>query len=130
MMARASDAAGLPLEGRSVLVVEDEFLLAEELCRLVEALGGRVVGPAASAEAALRLLDGGQPDLALLDVNLGGQRVYPVAEALRSEEVPFAFTTGYDRVMIDPRFRDQPHLEKPFSASALRSLVERLGPAH
>lgn len=125
-MQQDTRTADSPLDGRSVLVVEDQFLLADEVSRLVERLGGTVMGPVSSAEAALGLLRGGKPDLALLDINLGGQRVYPVAEALRADGVPFAFISGYDRSLIDAGFREQPHLEKPFSASALRAVVERL----
>ena len=124
------NAAGTPLAGRSVLVVEDEFLLADEMRTLIERLGGEVLGPVSSPDAALGLLRARAPDLALLDVNLGGDRVYPVAEALRESGIPFAFMTGYDRRLIDARFRNVPHLEKPFSAPALLSMLRELNPTH
>jgi CheY-like chemotaxis protein len=67
-----------------VLVVEDQFLIAMDLQHLLEQHGWRVLGPALAVEEALRLLDGETPDVALLDVNLRGATVIPVAEALRA----------------------------------------------
>jgi two-component system, response regulator PdtaR len=80
-----------------VLVVEDEFLLAMELGLLLEEHGYRVLGTAATVAEALRLLDGATPDAALLDVNLRGEMVTPVAEALRASGVPFVLASAYDR---------------------------------
>jgi CheY-like chemotaxis protein len=118
------------LQGRRVLVVEDEFMLAEELRDLIERLGGQVVGPVASTKAALDLLETGAPHMALLDVNLRGERVYALAAALEKAKVPFIFTTGYDVGLIDERFRDAPHLGKPFSPDALLAVVRRLPIPH
>ena len=130
MTPQEAGSAGKPLAGRCVLVVEDEFLLADEMCALIERFGGEVMGPASTTDAALGLLSARAPDLALLDVNLSGNRVYPVADALREGGIPFAFTTGYDRRLIDARFRNVPHLEKPFSAPALLTVLDALTPAH
>ena len=79
-----------------VLVVEDEFLLAMDLELLLERRGYRVLGPAATVAEALRLLDGGVPDAALLDVNLRGETVTPVAARLRALGVPFVLASAYD----------------------------------
>ena len=80
-----------------VLVVEDEFLIATELEHMLGRHGWRVLGPAATVEAALRLLDGGaRPDVALLDVNLRGEAVTPVAARLRALGVPFVLASAYD----------------------------------
>jgi CheY-like chemotaxis protein len=119
-------AQGTPLAGRSVLVLEDDFLIADEVCALIGTLGGEVLGPASSSAAALRLLGQRSPDVALLDVNLHGERAYDVAEALAGAGVPFAFTTGYDLELIDARFAYAPHLEKPFTAKALVRVLEAL----
>ena len=115
-----------PLEGRSVLIVEDEFLIADEICSLVERLGGTVVGPVPKVTAALDALRTAKPDIALLDINLHGERVYAVAEALRAAGTPFLFTSGYDAGAIDPHFRDIPRLEKPVSLPALTTALTKL----
>jgi DNA-binding response OmpR family regulator len=79
-----------------VLVVEDEFLIALDLELLLRRHGWRVLGPAATVAAALRLLRGATPDVALLDVNLRGELVTPVAEELRARGVPFVLASAYD----------------------------------
>jgi len=107
------------LAGRSVLVVEDQYLIADEMRRMIERLGGRVLGPVPRVHAALDILKTEQVDLALLDVNLDGEEVYAVAESLRASGVPFVFITGYDPWTIDPRFSGAPHLEKPVGIPAL-----------
>src|SRR5689334_2095327 len=80
-----------------VLVVEDEFLLAMDLQLVLEQHGFRVLGPAATVTEALRLLAAETPDVALLDVNLRGEMVTLVAEALRARGVPFVLASAYDR---------------------------------
>ena len=124
-MTQAGDT-GRPLAGRAVMVVEDQYLIAEDMCLLVEALGGTVIGPVSRVAAALATLDARRPDLALLDVNLEGERVYAVATALRDSGIPFIFTTGYDASVIDPRFSDTPHLEKPIAEAALTGVLRRI----
>ncbi|MBI0535918.1 response regulator [Roseomonas sp. KE2513] len=114
------------LADRSVLIVEDQYLIADELRTLVERLGGRVLGPVGQVAAAIRLLAEEKPDLALLDVNLDGEEVYTVAEALSTAGVPFVFATGYDSWIIDPRFSDTPLLEKPVALPALVAALEEL----
>src|SRR5438270_8852311 len=93
---RLTDA--VELKGRRVLVVEDEYLIAADIAASLEALGAEVAGPAASVAEALTFLerDGDRLDGAVLDVNLGKERVYPLADVLRSRGIPFVFTTGYD----------------------------------
>ena len=114
------------LAGRSVLVVEDQYLIADEMRTMVERLGGRVVGPVSRVRAAIDALAAEKPHLALLDVNLDGEEVYAVAEALREAGVPFVFTTGYDPWTIDPRFSRAPHLEKPIGINALMAALGAL----
>lgn len=115
-----------PLVGRRVLVVEDQYLIAEDLCILVERLGGAVIGPVPGVEAALDLLRTSRPDLAMLDVNLEGERVHKVCTALREAEIPFVFVTGYDASVIHPHFSAVPYLEKPIDEAALRGAIARL----
>jgi len=114
------------LTDRSVLIVEDQYLIADDMRLMVERLGGRVVGPVSHVPAAIAALAEDKPDLALLDVNLDGEEVYAVAEALRAAQVPFLFTTGYDPWTIDPRFSEAPHLEKPIGMPALMTALRDL----
>jgi CheY-like chemotaxis protein len=110
------------LRGRRVLVVEDEYMLAEDLRRDLENQGAEVLGPVPTVAEALELLDQGlTPDLAVLDINLQGEKVYPVADALRDHAIPFLFTTGYDAQAIPSAYADVPRTEKPL---ALRDLLQ------
>jgi CheY-like chemotaxis protein len=78
-----------------VLVAEDEFIIAMELEAILVAQGWQVLGPAATIEDALDLLSNQPPDVAILDVNLRGVMVTPVAEALQGRDIPFVLTTVY-----------------------------------
>ncbi|TPG60459.1 response regulator [Roseomonas nepalensis] len=115
------------LAGRRVLVVEDQYLLADDMRLLIERLGGEVLGPFSTVPGALAALGRERPDLALLDVNLDGEEVYTVAEALQAAGIPFVFTTGYDPGSLDPRFGAAPHLEKPIATPALLAALGKLG---
>lgn len=98
-----------------VLAVEDEYFIAEELEAALRNAGATVVGPAPSVAAALDLLEGGPaPEAALLDVNLAGEMVYPVADRLTARGVPFLFITGYDQSAVPERYAGVRRLEKPF----------------
>jgi DNA-binding response OmpR family regulator len=108
-----------------VLVVEDEYLLGEELRRLLVAAGIDVIGPLPSLNRAIATLDHiSGLDAAVLDINLAGQLVFPVAERLQERGVPFVFLTGYGAGTIPPRFASVPVLEKP---ADLQVLLEVLG---
>jgi CheY-like chemotaxis protein len=103
------------LKGRRFLVIEDEYVIAADLAACLEALGIEVAGPAASVAEALTLLesDGDRLDGAVLDINLGNERVYPVADVLRGRGIPFVFTTGYDAAVVPSCYADVPRCEKP-----------------
>ena len=117
---------GSNLSGRRVLLVEDEFLLVMELEDLLARGGCTVLGPAASVSQALAVLDGEQPDVALLDVNLKGERATPVAAALQERGVPYVLITGYsDAQLSEPELRSAPRIDKPVSCRALTRAVER-----
>ncbi|WP_420135681.1 response regulator [Rhodopseudomonas sp.] len=81
---------------KTVLIVEDEFLIAMDLAHMLEGLGWRVIGPAPDVQAAFRLLEMERPVVALLDVNLGKELVTPIAETLKAQGVPFAVASAYD----------------------------------
>lgn len=119
----ATGKAGLLLEGLSVLVAEDNFLIAMSLANDLQDLGCAVVGPFARVDMCLAAAETAQIDGAILDVNLVGGEVYPVAEALRSREIPFIFCTGLVETALPASFRDRPYLTKPFERGALADLM-------
>src|SRR5215207_9495894 len=110
-----------------VLVVEDEAMIAMLVEDMVLDFGSEVVGPATKMEEALRLASDAILDAAILDVNVGGAVVYPVADVLRGRDVPIIFATGYGSGALPSRFGNNPALSKPFSykelAEALRSVL-------
>jgi FixJ family two-component response regulator len=117
---------GADLEGLCVLVVEDEFLLAMELEALLEQRGCRVLGPVATIDRALAVLDNHRPAAAVLDVNLKGTRATPIAAALQDRGVPFVLVTGYgDGQLNEPELKGQPRLEKPLNRQKLLRTLER-----
>lgn len=99
------------LNGLRILIVEDEFLLAEDLAQYFRVVGAEIVGPAANMASAFRLLSG--IDAAVLDVNLNGAMVFPLADKLQSLGIPFVFFSGYDDVDIPSRFHFASRLSKP-----------------
>src|SRR5919106_3323736 len=115
---------GTELAGLRILIVEDEFLLAMELETLLQQRGCMVLGPVASVGQALTMLDGEQPDIALLDVNLKGERATPVAAALHARGVPFILITGYSVPQLsEPELRDAPRIDKPVNCRLLKRAV-------
>src|SRR4051812_45493189 len=108
--------AAKPLQGRHVLVVEDQYLVAEEMRRMVASLGGKVIGPVARADAALQLVESQPVELAVLDINLGPEDAYPLAAELMRRDVPFFFVTGCEPWVIPEEFRKAPRLDKPLTS--------------
>jgi CheY-like chemotaxis protein len=112
------------LARRRILLVEDETLIAMDLEAMLRQRGCEVVGPFADVADALgavaseRRLDG-----AILDVNLGAEKVFPVADALADSAVPFLFLTGYDREILPARHRGHAALAKPYRAAELMRLL-------
>lgn len=124
--------SALPFAGCRFLVVEDQYMIADELTRMLEQLGAEVLGPFARAETALAALEmrpGRQPDAALLDINLRGVPVFPAAEALRTRGVPILFLTSYGPAVLPPRLQGLPCLHKPVDPRQLtQALLQILGP--
>lgn len=111
-----------------ILVVEDEALTAMVLETCLRSMGCEVIGPAANVNGALKLADETALDGALLDVNLGGQPVYPVADRLAFRGVPFVFLTGYGAQAVPPAYGDRRVLQKPFSdRDLMRVVAEQFG---
>ncbi len=103
-----------------MLVVEDSFAVADALKWELASFGASKVALAANVEQAMRLLDAAEVDAALLDVNLAGESVLPVAERLEECGVPFVFVTGYsDTDMLDGRFTEVKCYQKPISAGQI-----------
>lgn len=118
---------GLSFEGVRVLVVEDELLVALNLETLLLEAGCEVIGPIGSLPAAIQASEAEKPDLAILDINLRGEQVFPVAEKLASRGVPIIFCSGYTDVQTLPEgFRDYVKLGKPYGASEIRDAMERV----
>ena len=112
-------------ENGSVLVVEDEALIAMDLQALLEEAGYRVVGPANSTHTAMALLDGQTPDVALLDVNLGGSDVFGVANALAERKTRLIFLTGHTVQKLPPVHRHRPLVAKPYLPHVLLQAVQK-----
>lgn len=112
------------LQGRRLLVVEDEYLIAIAMQRDLEGHGAVVVGPAPSVRRALGLLGGGPVlDGAVLDINLGSETVFPVAEALERRRVPFLFATGYDAADVPRPWGRVPRVEKPVEVAVIARIL-------
>ncbi|WP_152047015.1 response regulator [Aureimonas psammosilenae] len=108
------------MRGRRILIVEDDYYIIEEMVGDFEALGAVVVGPAARADDALDIIEKEGPlDGAVLDINLQGEMVYPVADALKRRGVPFVFATGYDHGSVAPDYQDVIVCEKPVRPIAI-----------
>jgi len=120
-----------PLSGRRVLVVEDESLVAMLLETILEDMGCIPVGPASNIDDGLAMATGGEAlDAALLDVNVAGRQVFPVAQALKDRGVPFVFSTGYGEGGLPDEWRGQATLQKPFTEAAVRdALMKAMGVA-
>jgi CheY-like chemotaxis protein len=102
------------MDSPSVLVVEDEALIAMDLQALLEEAGYRVLGPANSTTSALALLDRDDPDVALLDVNLGRSDVFGVANVLAERKTQVIFLTGHSAQKLPPAHRHRPLVSKPY----------------
>ena len=123
----ASRQGGSP---RRVLVVEDNSLVAAEIVRMVTSLGCDVAGPIGTLSEAMDFArrqnePGTTPtDVALLDVNISNEQVYPLAERLLEARVPLVFVTAYTKDMLPDQFQNHACLEKPFTETELQSALE------
>jgi two-component sensor histidine kinase/DNA-binding response OmpR family regulator len=106
-----------------ILVVEDEPLIGMANCSLIEELGHSAVGPCFNVAASRDAL-AGRVDAAILDVNLGHDEIYPIAEELAGRGIPFVFMTGYGPESLDKRFAQYPVLQKPVVRDALAQAIE------
>lgn len=118
--------ARLDLRGLRIFVVEDEALIAMLIEDVLQGFGCEVVGPIARLAAAQREARTREFDCAVLDVNISGEPVHPVADILAERGIPFIFVTGYGEAGAGERFEQRPVLRKPFKPDELRAAVARL----
>ena len=111
------------LNGLRILVVEDEAAISLLLEDMLLDFGCEVIGPAARLAAALEAVERETVDLAILDVNVAGEPIYPVAEALVQRRIPFVFSTGYGSGGIKDAYRNRPVVQKPFAQADLRQTL-------
>lgn len=114
------------LAGLRVLVVEDEMMVSMLIEDMLTDLGCSVVGPAARLDEAIELAKASEIDCAVLDVNLGGQPIFPLADILRELGCPFAFATGYGDAGLREADRGTPVLQKPFREGDLARVLGEL----
>ncbi|MDK4715429.1 response regulator [Rhizobium sp. CNPSo 4039] len=115
------------LKNLRILVVEDEYLLAMELSDFLNDAGALVIGPVGTLDDAFELI--GKTSLidgAILDINLGGEAVFPAADKLMERNVPILFTSGYDAGGLPSRFKHCDLLGKPNDMAKLRETIRRM----
>jgi DNA-binding response OmpR family regulator len=123
-----SVGASLPLaKGSTVLLVEDEASVAMMMSEALIALEFRVLGPYGTVADAMRAAVEMPLDAAILDIRLGEELVYPLAEVLETRGVPFVFVSGYGVESLDPRYKGASLLQKPVDIKALRDLFAAVG---
>ena len=115
-------------DGRAprILVAEDEFLVALETETVLAQLGCDVVGPANTFKQAEAMARTEEFDAAIVDVNLRGIEIYPVAEIIAARGIPFAFATGFSAEGVAPAHRGRPRLQKPFHEDQMREILRAL----
>jgi DNA-binding NtrC family response regulator len=118
---------GLPLNEAKVLVVEDEYYIADDLKRTLDAAGAQVIGPVSTIAKAIEAIDRGAFDCAVIDLNLHGESAVPIADRLEQEGISFAIATGYGSDTVPDRLKHVPRIEKPFDPRALVEVMRQLG---
>jgi len=117
-----------PLEGRRILIVEDEYFQAREIALALTKAGANVIGPTARADEVPDLVASNEIDAAMLDINLGEGASFEVARSIRDRRIPFLFVTGYDVSIIPDDLAGLPRLEKPVDQQNLvQQLTELVG---
>jgi CheY-like chemotaxis protein len=114
---------GFP-RGKRVLIVEDELMIRMLLEDMLSELGYTIAAQAARVDEALQAASTAEFDLAILDVNLDGEPISPVADALAARGTPFIFATGYGERGLPEPYRDRPTLKKPFQMDSLERVLQ------
>lgn len=115
------------LAGRRILVVEDEVILAMEIVAEIEDNNGVVLGPVATLDAGIAALQEQRPDACIVNINLGREKVYNLADLLIDEDVPFVFASSEPRAAIPDRFNDIPLHTKPINMVEAAAALMRIG---
>lgn len=126
MVSTDSEQQAASLRGRCVLIVEDDYFIANDLAKGFEAADIQIVGPVPSLAKALTLVEQERIDGAVLDINLDGEKVYEVADALIARGVPAVFVTGYERPSIPARYQDIPLCLKPVDSERVIEALNRI----
>jgi DNA-binding LytR/AlgR family response regulator len=113
------------LEGMKILVVEDEFIVALELSRMIRQLGGEVLGPVSSVAEATRLSQTPELDGAMMDIRLGRESSISLAEDLLARGVAVVLTTGYAENMLPDNLAHAPRLSKPYTRDAFQEVASK-----
>ena len=108
-----------------VMIVEDEFIIADEIAMIIESAGHAVIGPVASVEDASAMLAAERPDFAIIDANLRGQSSSPLARSLAGMDIPFCICTGYRSDDLKPIFGDVAIIQKPVRDRALLTVLDQ-----
>ena len=116
-------AERVPSGGKRILLVEDELMIRMLLEDMLKELGYTVAGEAGRIEDALVAAQKADFDLAILDVNLNGERTFPIADVLAERGVPFVFATGYGVTNLPAGFSGRPVLQKPFQQEELERVL-------
>jgi len=106
-----------------ILVVDDEPLISMLLAGWLEELGYQILGPSGNVKSALALIEASPPDAAIIDVSLGAESGYPIADRLAKSNIPFVFATGRAEGSLDPAFKGARVLVKPFDFAAVREIL-------
>jgi DNA-binding response OmpR family regulator len=124
MTTKLESANTAPLAGLRVLVVEDDYFIADEICTTLRNGGAEVLGPAPDIEHGLDMVKNERLDCAVLDINLHGALAFNLADELRKRGTPSIFATGYDQSVLPGAFSDSVRLEKPVNLSELLRAVQ------
>ena len=110
--------------GSSVFLVEDEVMIRMMVADMLQELGYSVAAEAGEINEAIRLAQSTDFDLAILDVNVNGKVISPVADLIRARNLPFIFATGYGSSGLPEEYRDRPALQKPFQIETLARVID------
>lgn len=114
----------VPLNGLRVLVVEDDYFIADEICSTLRQHGAEIIGPSPDIEHGLDLVRNHRIDCAVLDINLHGNLAFHLASELRQRGTPAIFATGYDSSVLPGEFSSCVRLEKPVDLGALLQAIQ------